>query len=346
MASRSIGTRCWARVAVLVFAMRSEAARAESVSADSLRANDLFFQGKALMEGGNVAAGCQKLAQSLAIQRRGGTILNLAVCRATLGQHATALRLFEEALELAKKDGRADRQELARAQIDEARSKLSWLTILASRASVPGVKIECDGEEVPADKWGAPQAIDSGRHVIVATAPGAKRFETTVFVGGPGDDPLVAIPPFASDPSARTVEPRTKLAGGLEAALSSTEPGGPSNRRRLGWTSTGFGAAALVVGATFGIKAFTDVAATKQLCPNDQCPTDEGIQKHRDAARDVVIADIAVPVGAAAACLGIYLLLSSGPPRPTATAVGRRVRMRFVPGAGPDMGTLSIQGVW
>ena len=152
------------------------------------------------MEQGQIPAACQKFSESLAIRRRGGALLNLAVCRATQGRYATALGLFEQALELARRDGHADRQQFARAQIDDMKSKLSWLTVRpAPHAAMVGLEVRCDGEALPPEAWGTPRAIDAGRHTVSASVPGAKGFEVTVLVEGAGDMKSVEIPPLVPE---------------------------------------------------------------------------------------------------------------------------------------------------
>ena len=60
-------------------------------------ADSAFLQGKALMDQGRTAEACEKFAESLALERRGGVLLNLAVCREEQGRYATALGLLHEA---------------------------------------------------------------------------------------------------------------------------------------------------------------------------------------------------------------------------------------------------------
>jgi hypothetical protein len=264
------------RLAVLVLATRPRPALADAVLGDTVEANSLFYQGKSLMDAGRVAEACQKLSESLSIRRRGGTLLNLAVCRATEGRYATALTLFEEALDLAERDGRAGRRQFARTQIDDARSKLSWLTItLAPHAAVAGLRIQCDGEALAPGTWGTARAIDAGRHTISAAAPGMKAFEATVLVAGPGDSESVEIPtlapepppaPVAAAPKTATPTPTATLA--LHAAIVAPQPlPRPSlstrfvhNRPALVLT-----AATVVLASFFGYFAWQTVEASNEV---------------------------------------------------------------------------------
>lgn len=85
----------------------------------------LFYEGTELMAKGDVDEACRKLEQSLVLLRRGGTLLNLALCREAQGQRAVALTLFEDAREMAARDGRTDRREVAEQHIAALRAKLA-----------------------------------------------------------------------------------------------------------------------------------------------------------------------------------------------------------------------------
>ncbi len=122
--------------------------------------DNLFQDGKALMEQGRVPEACQKFAVSLALARRGGTLLNLALCRAKEGKNATAMRLLAEARDVATRDGRADRALLAAESLEAVRARLSWLTLRpAAGAETPGLTLFCDGETLSPGAWGTVRAL-------------------------------------------------------------------------------------------------------------------------------------------------------------------------------------------
>jgi hypothetical protein len=250
-------------------------------------ADRLFDEGKELLRQGDLTAACEKLERSLALLRRSGTLLNLARCREMQGNLATAAKRYQEALDIATRDGKTDRQELARQQLDALRPKLSWLTITPPGGEIPGLVIACDGEALPPDRWGAPMPVDPGEHVVTTSAPGRATSETRVTVGAVADRVAVRIPAPGALPAARPAE-AAKLAeiaptrapgslregspreGSPREGSPREEPGSLTHRLRFGATARADvdgirpGARA-AVGLTFGVDDHLEIGASALL---------------------------------------------------------------------------------
>jgi hypothetical protein len=313
------------------------------------QADERFQEGKALMEQGLVAAGCEKLAQSLELLRRGGTLLNLAVCREKEGKHALAFTLFQEALAVATADGRADRQELARRAIEEVRLELTWLQIApAAGADTADLAITRDGEALPRPLWGTLVPVDPGAHTIAAIAPGKKRYEVAVTLDRPGDKKVVEIPALEPDPvqpppTAAPLPPRpVRPAAAVSTPLRPDSP--PAWMRPTGIAALAAGIAGLGAGGVLGVKAIVDGAETRRLCPGDVCTTDEGLGKHADARTAATVANVAVPAGLVAAGVGLFLLLWS--PAPRAPSAKAPAGLWLAPAVGPQSAGASLGGAW
>ena len=330
--------------AVVIVMTRSAPAFTQSSPSD-----DRFHEGKALMDQGHVAEACAKFEESVALVRRGGALLNLAVCRETEGRNATALRLFEEARALALADGRADRVELADEKIKDVRSRLSWLTVELPPGVLPlELAIRCDGERMTEATWGAPTAVDPGPHTVVATAPGRVSFRAVTVVGDTGDRQTVQVPALAVDPStlSATAPPQPDLS-----------PPPPAWRKPLAWTAVGVGTAGAIAGGIFGVAALVESHASKSQCLSDDVCSEGGFERNRAAHTDASIANVAIPVGLVAFGAGLSLLLTSrsaasssqkaaAAGKPHGAAGARVVFTGAVPSVAPNAASLGMQGVW
>ncbi len=179
-------------------------------------------------------------------------------------------------------------------------------------------------------------AVDSGEHAITATAPGRATYETRVSVGGPGDEQVVEIPLLAELAKAPRPTAETRVAARVEPGAKA-----PSWRQPLVGAALGLGAAALLTGGVFGVKAILDSKESQRLCPDNRCPTDEGYQKNHSARTAATVADIAVPIGLAAIGIGMLLLLTSPAPAPRAASL-----LQLTPQLTPTTAALSLRGAW
>ena len=184
--------------------------------------DQLFYEGNTLMTQGKVAEACAKFERSLEILRRGGTLLNLALCRETAGDLAAALPLFEEAQRMAERDGRAARADAAREHTANLRKRLAWITVtVPGEAALPALEIRLDDALLPAEKWAIPVPFAPGEHVHSATAPGRQRFELRVTDAKAGEALAVELPVL--QPALET--PRVHAPPPLEPSLGEGRPG-------------------------------------------------------------------------------------------------------------------------
>lgn len=138
---------------------------------DELLAQALFDEGRALVERGDFAAACPKLAESQRLDPGGGTLLNLALCHEGEGKLATAYAELGAARAQAVRDGRKDREQLADTHLAALGPKVPRLAVeLPSRPL--GVELHLDGAPLALAALGVPTMVDPGPHVVEATAPG------------------------------------------------------------------------------------------------------------------------------------------------------------------------------
>src|SRR5262249_15720737 len=136
---------------------------------DVTLAQSLFEEARKLMAQKRYAEACPKLAESQRLDPGGGTLLNLAACHEGEGKTATAWTDYNEALSLARRDNRKEREARARERIAALAPRLPHLTVKVAAAG-SDVKVMVDGTDLGRAAWGTRTAMDPGTHVVVATA--------------------------------------------------------------------------------------------------------------------------------------------------------------------------------
>jgi hypothetical protein len=310
------------RVAVLAVScacalFAATTARADP-SADQTLAQTLFDEAVKLMDKGQFADACPKLAESQRLDPGGGTLLNLGFCRQNEGKLASAWAAYNEALSQAIKDGRKDREGTARVHVDELEGKYSKLAIDVTDGArkIEGLEIRVDGTPVRAAAWGVLSPIDRGAHGIVVSAPGKKNFNTSIEVSTDGTTQRVSIPVLENAPIPID---RTRGAG--------TERVTSRGQVIVGVIATGVGVAALGVGIGSGAAALDAKSQADKLCnqpaPGGTACDQNGFDTNERAKTYAWLADFGIGLGAAAIIGGVVLVL-------TATKT-----VRITPAVGP-----------
>ena len=258
-------------------------------------AQALFDEGSDLFTRGQYDAACEKFRASNELDPRGGTLLNLALCREKQGRTASAWATFSEARNRSLKEGRSERVAFAEKKIADLRPLLPRLRIVVTDPSQP-VEIKVDGEALPRAAWELSFPIDAGEHKIGATAPGHRAVAVVVRAAS-GAEVVATIP---------------KLAREVIAEAPPPAPAPPPEPRWVGWTATGLGAAAVGVGSIFGVRAFSQRSDAESLCASARC--DEGRSSNENGQRSAWIADVGIGVGLVTIAAGVYLLLRAPAP--------------------------------
>ena len=320
----------------LLSAAAPSSARADDASARNL-AEQMFAEGRKLMGEGKFDEACPKLAESQRLDPGGGTILNLAVCHEGQGRFASAWSEFREALDLARTDGRRDREQLALEHLAGVEPKVSHLTLsLEPKAEVSGLTIKLDGQKIGRAAWSSPLPVDTGTHEITASAPGRLDRHVSVQVLGLADTKEVTILALEDAPAS----PIASFDSSPEPNVSNHSTG----KKAAGFVVGGVGVAALAVGTVFGVEALQKRHDSDASCSGDTCRTQAGVNLNEDAQRFANIADVGIGVGIVGLVVGTYLVLTSGGSRPVpaATAVGSSV----LPALGTRTSSLELSGTW
>ena len=304
-------------------------AHAEPSADDKALATMLFQQGRALMAEGRIPEACQKLEESQRLDPAGGTLLNLALCHEQEGRLARSWSEFKEAMVVAKRDGRQDREIEAANHVNLLEPRLSRLTVVVPAATqVDGLVIERDGHALGRGAWSTAIPVDGGEHVVRATALGREPFTTTIAIGKESDARTVEIPVLAT-PVVVVTPPRVSAPAAAPTPKSTVTPD------HLRWAGLGTAGVGVVLLGTAGYALATALSAkdaSNADCYVDGCGS-TGLQKRNDAVSRGNLATIlgvggAVLVGAGAT---LYYLGRRSSARTPETGIAARVRIDIAP---------------
>jgi hypothetical protein len=239
-------------------------ARADPTEGTSAAAELLFQEARKLMDAKRYGEACPKLVASHKLAPAVGTLLNLADCYERGGQLASAWVRFHEAIALAQRLGRPDREKTAKERADKLEPRLIKLTV-SGRES--GLEVKLDGNVLDPTVLGTAVPIDPGKHTIDASAKGKKPFATTIDASERSRSPSIEIPVLEVDPDAKngaTTTPVDNLPPDPNKSDGSTQ-------RIIGVVGMGLGGAGLVLGSIFGLRTSSKWSETKEHCTGLEC---------------------------------------------------------------------------
>jgi hypothetical protein len=330
----------------------SSIVHADAAADAKAKAEALFKEGRDLAKDGKWAAACPKFEESQKLDWAPGTQINIAVCHARIGKNAKAYGELVEALSIAEKTKRKDREKICRDELAALEPKIARLTVLTA-APPPGLFVTIDGEALPPAALGAPRVVDPGMHLVKATAAGKIAWEANVALVG-GDKKVVDIPeltdatesPSVVSPTPITPAPAEAMASPAAAPAPNATAnvkdeslsGGP---RTAGWIVGGAGLVALGIGAGFALRASSLDSQKDDLAAQGDAA---GANDKAGAARSAqMIGRIAVGVGIVSVGVGLYLLLS---PKLVAEPERKSATWSLFPSVGPGFGGVGLGGGW
>lgn len=318
---------------------------------DVAMAQSLFERGRELMKEGKNAEACEKFAESNRLDASAGTLLNLGQCQEALGKTASAWASYNQAIVLARAKGQARHETAGQEYLAAIEPKLSKLQVDAPNP-VAGLVIRRDEVEMGAGVLGVPLAVDPGRYVVRASAPGRKAWETTVEIGDNADFKTISIPDLElADPEddEPVIVPPPDDPTDQDGAVPPGDDA--SGQRMVGFVVGGVGVAAVAVGSVFGIltlSAASDAEANDDLCPDKKC-SDAGLDQIDGAETKAWVANIAIGAGAIAIAAGVVLVLTAGDGAPASTVGAKTSRAGSVwlaPAASPFGGGAIVGGAF
>lgn len=312
----SMRLRMLAPLSVVAVVTLSATSRAEDNSA---AVQALFAQGKQLMAEGKTGLACPKFLASYELEKRIGTLLNLADCYEKNGQLASAWARYLEAMPLTERAGQGERLTFATDHAAALEPKLARLTVVAP-PNVSGLVVKRDNLLVEPRTVGTEIPVDVGTHVIDASAPGKVPWTTRVVILENGERKSVSVPPFTTAAGTGDSSP----AGAKPSSPPVLTRVGPNGRTVAGLVIGGVGVACLGIGTGFGVAALGKDSDASPYCGQNgagknDCSSD-GVAHRSDAVTNGNLSTIFFAVGTALVAGGLVLWLTAPSRRSDATA--------------------------
>jgi hypothetical protein len=277
-------------------------------------AETLFQEARKLMDAKRYGDACPKLLESYKLDPAIGTLLNLADCYERNSQFASAWQRFREAIVLAQKLGRANREQTARERAERVEPRVSRLTIF-SRSS--GVELSLDGGPFDLSMLGTAIALDPGKHTVEARAKGKKPFLKTLDVSEKEHSITVEIPVLEAEtvdppkpkPQADALSPKDEAKPEPKVDTSTW-----SRKRTFGAIGIGVGIVGLGVGGYFAYRASSTWQEAQAYCDGTDCDA-RGIELAAQAtwAGNIATATL-ITSGAVVISGGVLFYLGRTPP--------------------------------
>ena len=268
-------------------------------STTSVAAEELFRDGRALLEQGHFREACTKLDASEKLDPAVGTLFSLAACYEAQSRLASAWFAYRAAAALAA--SRSDeRRAMAQTRADAIEPQLAHIAIrFADPSSRGGVSV--DGETFLHDALGTPLPVDPGAHRVeggASLARGVVGWSTVVQV--PTNGVLVEV----EIPAAAPLRPPQATPRPVSA--------GVPVQRTLGLGAVGVGAATFVVGTIFGMQAIVKGRDANGACRSGTACSNAGAVHENDVAKSYAdVSTALIPIGVVLAAAGGLLMLTS-----------------------------------
>lgn len=271
---------------------------------ETTQADQLFSEGRELLEKGRFAEACEKFRQSEEASPAIGTLINLGYCYEQIARYKSAMDAYVEAETLAKRGHDDKRASFARERFNAAEPKALKLVVRVADAASTGIEVKRNNVVVPPAQWGTPTAVDPDDFVITASAPGRTPWRGGVVGRGEGAVMTIIIPTLGDD-----------RGGGADGSRAATGGGGIGSLGTKKLVALGLGGVALgTIGAgtalAFGAKSRYDDSLAH--CDGDspsRCD-DRGVSEQQGAVAQGNVATVLIAIGVLCIGSGAYLWLT------------------------------------
>jgi hypothetical protein len=200
----------------------------------------------------------------------------------------------------AERNGEKERAAIARARANQLENKVTKLALMVpAEARVPGLLVFRNSELVAEASWSKPEAVDPGRFLIEARAPGRRSYRSEFTLRGDAATHNLTIPTLVSDGSA---------AGSSTAETSATSRGQWLQRGGIGLA--GLGVVGIALGTVFGVRAVNLYHRSQdEGCDDRDSCTPGALETRRSAVHAGNASTVSFVVGGAllAGGAGVYV---------------------------------------
>jgi len=178
------------RVSLAVAAVLSGLGVASADPATQKRADELFTEGRKLIEKHQDAAACAKFDEAIKLDPdAAGTMLNLGLCNQNLHKFRLALYWFRKAQARAHETNLPEYEQAAGQRTQLLAAQISIVKVQLAATTPPDAVVRIDGEQIPAADY-LHVEIDEGHHTLDARAPGHRSSHSEFDVVGKGGETL------------------------------------------------------------------------------------------------------------------------------------------------------------
>jgi len=307
-------------VAVATFLLAVGVAQADPTS--QKRADELFAEGRKLIEKHDDAGACDKFNEAIKLDPdAAGTMLNLGLCNQNLKKYRLALYWFRKAQARAHETNLPEYEQAAGQRTRDLAALVSVVKIELSATTPADARVMIDGDEIsPADYLHV--EIDNGHHTLEARAPAHLPMREDFEVAGKGGNTL-----------------SVNLVAGDDTVV--VDPG--AGRRKIAVVTASVGTAAMIASGIVSLVArsrYNKILKDNNLQAGVPCPpgmAPDGMHTYAQECnqandQQALASHVGTPLfigGAVLVGVATYMYL-------TAPQAERVTRTAFVPTLSPD----------
>jgi hypothetical protein len=261
---------------------------------DPAAAREQVKIGYALSTEGKCDEAIPHFVESLRLEPKAVTLINLANCEEKVGRLADALGHWADARARAQSEAQRPIEEEAEKRQKALEPRVPKLTIIAPKGTI----VVRDGVALGEPSIGTPLPVNPGAHVIVASAKGRAEAKTEIKIAE-RESKRIEVAPGEKLPDPPPPPPSASKSGGDTA-----EEWKPS---ALAWLGLSAAVVGVGVGSVTGAMALGKASTAKSDCPNHLCPDQSKLDDTVTQGRTLgTISTIAFAVGGVGALVAVY----------------------------------------